>query len=394
MEDFLYSKELDQHLPTRLDLLLYAHDGRGLGHASRAIGIGMAVRRLYPNLRVLFVSGANISQSLIGKANLDWIKLPSYASRISNGVSTGIDGPANFNKFVLEQHRRDMLAQIISSFRPKCVLVDHSPLGKRKELLAALELSKAYDTHWILGLRAVIGTQKDFWSEEIRDTFQEYYRSIFWYGDKKVVGPEHIERITSHFGHLPTETGYVSRLYETKYLLSESQEKYTGIVSLPWLSEASYGFIHALKEALVRRDKNERWKIFVANDELQCLQEIFTSLSNCKIEPVGERYAKAILNAKMAIVYGGYNSLMDIIAAQLPAIIIRREMKDQEQNLHIRQLLNYNPGSMIMVEESHSDVEIISQAITDQLKLKKRDDNINIGGSAFTAGLLHKLLAD
>jgi len=118
VEEQYYSKKLDQYFPTRLDILLYAHDGRGLGHASRTIGIGMAIKRLYPDLRVLFVSGASISQSLIGRSGLDWIKLPAYASKIENGVSTGVDGPAGFYKSVLGNHRATMLAQIVESFKP------------------------------------------------------------------------------------------------------------------------------------------------------------------------------------------------------------------------------------------------------------------------------------
>ena len=62
----------------RLDVLIYAHDGRGLGHAGRSIGIGMALRRLAPQLKVLFVSGCSLAQELIGRAPLDWLKLPSY----------------------------------------------------------------------------------------------------------------------------------------------------------------------------------------------------------------------------------------------------------------------------------------------------------------------------
>ncbi|MFC1516801.1 hypothetical protein ACFL7E_08620, partial [Thermodesulfobacteriota bacterium] len=93
MKDHYYSKKLKQYLPRRLDILLYAHDGRGLGHASRSIAIGMALKRLYPDFRVLQVTGCNLSQSLIDRAPLDWIKLPSYATRVHAGVSGGTDGP-------------------------------------------------------------------------------------------------------------------------------------------------------------------------------------------------------------------------------------------------------------------------------------------------------------
>ena len=62
----------------RLDLLIYAHDGRGLGHASRGVAVGAAVRRLFPELKVLLLSGCRQTGALIGPIPLDWIKLPAY----------------------------------------------------------------------------------------------------------------------------------------------------------------------------------------------------------------------------------------------------------------------------------------------------------------------------
>lgn len=392
MEDQFYVEKLDQHFPTRLDILLYAHDGRGLGHASRTIGIGMALKRLYPHLRILFVTGANISQSLIGNANLDWIKLPSYASHIVDGVSTGIDGPANFSKFVLAEHRKAMLSQIVSSFKPRCVLVDHSPLGKREELLEAISISKDFHTKWILGLRAVIGTQKSFWSEELRNTFQKHYHSILWYGDTKVVGTEHLERVNNHFECDAIETGYVSRLYESKKLTNTSHKKLTGTISIPWLSKDTRNFINTLKETLERRDSEEKWEIFIDKKELEAVSELFANISNSTIEPVGEKYTKAILNSKIAIIYGGYNSLMDVYAAQTPTIVVERYMKDQEQELHIQQLLNFTPHFITRIDEQVNDSTTLNQTIDKQLGIDKQSLEINIQGSTSSASFLNTLL--
>jgi len=41
----------------RLDILLYGHDGRGLGHVSRSVAIGLALRRLYPHLKICVITG-------------------------------------------------------------------------------------------------------------------------------------------------------------------------------------------------------------------------------------------------------------------------------------------------------------------------------------------------
>ncbi len=392
MQDQYYSKKLDQYFPTRLDILLYAHDGRGLGHASRAIGIGMAIRRLYPDLKVLFISGAGISQSLIGRSNLDWIKLPSYASKIENGVSTGVDGPANFYKSVLGLHRAGMLAQVVESFKPRCVLVDHSPLGKREELVPALDLSHAFDTRWILGLRAVIGSPKNFWSDASLQTFKKYYHALFWYGDQAVLGNGQMKKIKDHFGSQPEEIGYVSRLYETKQLLDESDLALTGTISLPWLSRKSHAFIRVLKQALTLRDQAEKWMIYINAQDLPDMKKQFASLPNVCIEPVGERYAHSILHSRTAIIYGGYNSLMDVAAAQIPAIVVMREMKDKEQDEHIKKLLDYNPETMMMMQESQADTDGLNQAVTCLLKQGKQKKTFNIRGSVHAAKALVQLL--
>ncbi|MGB3210935.1 MAG: hypothetical protein WBB19_09555, partial [Desulforhopalus sp.] len=122
----------------RLDVLIYAHDGRGLGHASRSIGVGMALRRLFPELKVLFVSGCNLSQELIGRAPLDWLKLPSYETRVVRGKSMGIPGKSMFTDQQLGQFRSKELAHLVAMYRPRLVLVDHTPQGKHKELVQAV----------------------------------------------------------------------------------------------------------------------------------------------------------------------------------------------------------------------------------------------------------------
>ncbi|MFW2368793.1 MAG: hypothetical protein ACN4GW_20440, partial [Desulforhopalus sp.] len=114
----------------RLDVLIYGHDGRGLGHVSRSIAIGMAMRRLYPERKVLFVSGSSFSQELIGAAPLDWLKLPSYATRVVGGRVRGVTGPSMFEDHRLGELRGQELAHLIELYRPKLVLVDHTPQGK------------------------------------------------------------------------------------------------------------------------------------------------------------------------------------------------------------------------------------------------------------------------
>lgn len=391
MDDQYYSKKLDQYFPTRLDVLLYAHDGRGLGHASRAIAIGMALRRLYPELRVLFVTGAKISQSLIANADLDWIKLPSYASMIKDGVSTGVDGPANFYKSVLGNHRKAMLAQLVRSFKPRCVLVDHSPTGKRKELMQALEESKDLDIKWILGIRAIVGTQSDFWSDTLRDVYQKYYHSIFWYGDSNVLGSEQVEKIHGHFGSKPEEMGYVSRMYETKLINAKAPEQITGTISIPWVSQATLMTLEKLQKALHARSAEEQWHLYIHEDYFQQTKQLFAGTPNCTVYQVGHQYVESLLSSKMVIIYGGYNSLMDAISTQTPALVLDREMKDQEQEIHLQSLIQKSSGTIFSLNENHCNHTTINKKIDSLLGVINKFPIFNFIGSENSSEQLFKL---
>ena len=173
---------------SRLDVLIYAHDGRGLGHVSRSVTVGMALRRRFPKLKVLFVSGSKQTATLVGPCPLEWMKLPSYETQIIHGKSIGRLGNTNIKNCYLGPARANLIHSIITNFKPRCVLVDHDPPGKRQELQPSLKSTKGMDTTWILGLRAVVGEVEDFWSASSRRAFKKHYHALLWYGDQKVLG--------------------------------------------------------------------------------------------------------------------------------------------------------------------------------------------------------------
>ena len=156
----------------RLDLLIYAHGGRDLGHVSRSVAIGAAVRRLFPALKILLITGCKQTDSLIGPAALDWIKLPSYKKVVINGTPVGCVGHTNLNNSYLVKSRAALIQSIIREYRPRCVLVDHEAPGKREELISSIKLET--DTQWILGLRGIIGQVKDVWSDLTTTIFKQH----------------------------------------------------------------------------------------------------------------------------------------------------------------------------------------------------------------------------
>jgi len=392
LENFYYSKKLDQYFSKRLDFLIYAHDGHGLGHASRGIAIGMALRRVYKNHKTLFISGTKQSLALIGGAPLDWIKLPAYETIIKEGRAEGSDGPSNFYKSVLGQLRTHLLASIIRIFKPRCVLVDHTPAGKKEELIRALEETKGENTCWVLGLRGVIGDDGDIWSEHAIRIFKKYYHSILWYGDSHALGKDHVHGIEHHFGVKPVETGYVSRLNEIKYLKLRENHPIAGTIAVPWGSDTTWKFLEKIHSALTDiGDGYGRWHLYTAPEKKDAIQNRFKDLPFCGVEEVGEKYITSILNSKVAMLYAGYNSLTDILTAQIPSVVILRDVEDIEQDEHLRRLAARLNGSIQILSESSADGSAIGAALEKMLQQRVwHDPSLNLSGAENTASFLAK----
>ncbi len=385
---------IDQSV-ARLDVLLYAHDGRGLGHVSRSIGIGMALRRLHPELRVLFVTGSRHAAELIGAAPLDWLKLPAYATRVVAGRSSGVAGSSMFSDPQLAHLRAAELAHLVRLYRPRLVLVDHTPQGKHRELVPAL--AAATDSRWILGVRGVLGEVSQAKSPLAGQLFADHYSGLLWYGDSSVLGPDHCRQLAGQYRCRPVECGYVLRLGELAHWSGRrpvAAEPLAGLVSVPWVGEKSRAFLGVLAQALGKIPTTfGLWRVFVDDDEAA---RPFQGVANCRLERVGAGYGEALLQARALVIYGGYNSLMDVLHARLPALVVLREMDDAEQERHLASLGRAAGELFVTIPETLTDADQLANLLGERLTTggggPLAPPAINTDGAAAAAGYLYGLL--
>ncbi|RZW26229.1 MAG: hypothetical protein EX260_01580 [Desulfobulbaceae bacterium] len=399
MQDYYHSKALDQYFPTRLDYLLYAHDGRGLGHVSRTTAVGLALKRLYPESRILLITGSAKTQMMVGRGSLDWIKLPSYQTILTGGKSEGRDGEAGFYKSVLGNLRAEMIADMVKVLRPRCLLVDHNPLGKRQELRQALDQSGDGNCRWLLGLRAIVGEDKAVWSSETAGIFHDCYQDVLWYGDSGVLTDEPMKRIGGHFGRTPVEMGYVSRVRELAHLYEEDGDGVETIgctVSIPWFGPHTAGLLSSLYEALTAI--GEEWgrcDFYVEPSRSREVKELFNPLSCCTVEPIGDRYIGSLIKSKVAIIYGGYNSIIDVLALNRPALVVLRATRDREQQEHLMRLQRSVGTAMQVVEEEAVSGPVLIEKLLLLLDERPGDSlAIDCDGAERTAAYLHRLVQD
>lgn len=389
---------------SRLDILLYCHDGRGIGHASRSIAIGMALRRLHPNLKVLFVSGTPHTQELRGNAPLDWIKLPGYETVVKDGKSKGINGKSNFSDHQLGELRATMLKQVLSLYQPRLVVADHSPLGKHKELLPALKASSLNDIRWVLGVRGVVGNVRQVQAPLATEVYNRYYHSLVWYGDSQVLGPQHCQKLAAIFDTRPFETGYVSRMAELEACAPAPGIKanvYAGTLAIPWFGESSKQLLKVVGEVLSQIDSSYgQWLLYLPkeyiNDKTNSYISNINKLTNCNIHPFGPSYHEALACSRVALIYGGYNSITDVLHAKVPTVVLERGMQDDEQQQHLYKLSRFTHDFLTSVSENDLQTDKLYSLLIQQLQRSQDQHSpsfqINLNGAKNAANHLAGLL--
>lgn len=356
----------------RLDILIYAHDGRGLGHVSRSVGIGMALKRLYPHLKILFISGSTFTGELLGNAPLDWLKLPSYKTEVVEGKSRGVAGNSMFSDRELGELRRRELGHALQLYRPRLVLADHTPQGKHKELLSALEAAPE-DCQWVLGVRGVVGAVPQAKNSLARDLFTKSYSDLLWYGDSSILGYTHLKALKEQYGVEPFECGYVARLGE--YLNCRGhgrrRERWAGVVSVPWIGENTGKFLRALAVSLENIGNGYGdWCLFIGGtgeERDSSIRNYFFGLGHCQLRVPDGSYGEELMQARSAIIYGGYNSLVDVLYADIPAIVVLRAMRDGEQQDHLRCLQARLKETLYTVSESEVNQEQLQTLLLQNL---------------------------
>jgi predicted glycosyltransferase len=217
-----------------------------------------------------------------------------------------------------------------------------------------------------------------------------------------VLGNANINQLEKQFGTTPLECGYVARLSELDKQLGKRTKNYkeplAGTVSIPWLGESTFDFIVELSKAIrLLGSSHGKWRIFIGTEKRfnndNKIHSLFQNLDYCLIEPPGSRYNEALNNSKCALIYGGYNSLMDVLYTEKPCVVMVRDMQDQEQDIHLKQLLMKTGNQLLIFHENGLNHQELFNALKKQMfNSEYQDNNINLNGAAIASGHLVRLL--
>ncbi|KAB2870622.1 MAG: glycosyl transferase family 28 [Bauldia sp.] len=325
---------------TRPRLLFYVQHLLGVGHVRRAAAISRAAVRAGLEVRMV-LGGEAVPHVDFGGADI--IQLPPVRA-LDMSFKTLVDahgGPVTQRQWI---ERREALRSAAEDFAPGALLVEHFPFGRRKfafELLPLIESLRAQGRPVLCSVRDVLVDKKDAGkSQAVTEIARASFDRILVHGDPAVIPFERTFPAARSIADLLTYTGYVVEEGggppappgdgEGEVIVSTGG----GAVGLPLLAAAVAA---ANSGALATRD----WRLLAGANlpEADFARLAREAGERIKIARARQDFRSLLRRCALSISQAGYNTVMDVLAARCPALLVPfAGGEESEQSLRAREL--------------------------------------------------------
>lgn len=392
----------NDHIGTRSpSIMLYSHDGFGLGHLKRTVRIAQQVRMRLPHALIVIVTSSPAAGHPLIPEDLDYIKLPSVTKTGTERYEAQFD--MSLESAI--ELRSSLLLTAVQTTEPDILLVDHRPLGLKKEVLPTLEWIRTSAPHirTVVGLRDVIDDPhtviQDWHNQDIYDALQRLYDAILVYGDQSVVDitrdyamPRTVSQKVRFTGYLGSGAARQSR-DEVRTSLGLTSERLvvvnvggggdgselikTYLDASPLLPDDVHS--HIVTGPLMPCDERERRR-----EESEGTGVSFVEYQ--------DDLASVIAAADLSVSMGGYNTVCEVLSAGVRALVVPRIFPRKEQHIRARRLAER--GLIDVLPSTSLSAETLASAVNAALvRSRSRGVPLALDGAGRAADYILELLS-
>lgn len=377
-------------IPKRV--MFYVQHLLGVGHVRRAELISNALVQQGFAVHVILggddVSGITFPGSQVHR-------LPS-ARAADSSFSTIVDSQG---KPVTDQwrgRRRDLLLEKFASIDPDILLIEQFPFGRRQfrfELLVLLEAAKTRGKPISIACSVrdlLVNKHKPERTQETVDVVDQYFDRVFVHGDEKFLPFEVSFDATKQLKDKLSYTGYVT----------PPPPRDGGIGKGEVIVAAGGGAVGGklLSTALAAKSlssfKNHVWRILIGPNLDDGMRKGIESrqTDGIVIEPNRPDYLSLLSECAVSVSQAGYNTLMDIITARCPALVVPfSEANETEQS--VRAELLAKSGHVTLISPDDLDPDVLARGINEASeRATPQFPPFLIDGAARTAHFMTQLM--
>jgi len=388
-------------------ILLYSHDTYGLGHLRRNTTIAHGLLRRTPDLEVTLLTGSPVADQWPFPDGVSIVRLPPVTKV----------GPEEYQPVAarsmsaVRAERAGIIASTLLRLRPDVFLVDHAPLGMKGELRLALEMAREElpDTRVVLGLRDIVDEPdvvRATWSTQgVYQIMETAYHQIIVYGSRELFDaaseydiPEAVRRRVHFSGYIAKdrwleqsvngrETWTQARRAGDRRVLvmggggGDAAPMLLAAIeawdSLRYLLNGEAVIVVGPLMAPADRTEVERRARQVAG--VQVIHSSTTMLS-------------LVAAADLVVSMGGYNSVVEAVAARKPLVICPRTAPRREQLMRAEIMARLGLAKVARLDGEGDASARIADAMVAALKAAPPPDRawraIDLRGTERVADLL------
>jgi predicted glycosyltransferase len=382
----------------REPLLFYCQHSLGMGHLVRSLALAGALAERF---RVVLLNGGKLPKGLTIPRGVEVVNLPPLGLD-SEGRLVSRDGRRTAVR--AKELRRGLIVETYRHLRPRVVLVELFPFGRKKfadELLPLLEEAQKELTRRplvVCSLRDIlVGKRAEQQKHEARasETANRYFDVVLVHSDPAFA---RLEESLGSYDSLAVPvnyTGFVLPQRETKG--DRSPKRGTQILISAGGGLVGETLFRAAVAAypLLRKTDGVTMKIvtgpFLPEEAWRSLRESARRLPGLSVRRFVSDLCAEMRGSAASVSQCGYNTALDILRAGVPALVIPfAEGGEDEQMKRARRLESL--GALRVAEQQGLDPQRFAQELRELLKFRPRQSALDMRGAHNSARLIESLL--
>jgi predicted glycosyltransferase len=379
--------------PARPVLLFYCQHSLGIGHLTRSFALATALAAPF---HVVFLNGGRLPPGLPVPSGITMIDLPPLGMDDGHTVVSR-DGTHSVAQAV--QQRRALIEAAVRQHRPAVLLVELFPFGRKKfagEILPLIRLAKRLGgaaTKVVCSLRDILvdaRPDQQHHDDRARWLADRYFDAVLVHADPALARledsfrPRRAMRVPVHY------TGYVVPTRAAAAAVPRGDHL---LVSAGGGIVGDALFRAALQARALLREPLPMRLIagpFLSEPQWRALQEAVGGTPGVELLRQVPDMVSEMRRARASISQCGYNTALDIIVAQVPALVLPyATATENEQSERATRLAAL--GALQQMDAATLGPQMLARAIESLLVFTPRAAALGLDGAANSAQWLQHL---
>lgn len=384
-------------------VMFYCQHLLGIGHLVRSAAI---LDAMAADFSVHFVIGGLPVGEVTLPPDIDVTQLPPLQSDAAFGLQV-CDSSATLQE--TQALRKNLLLGVFDSVAPDVLITELYPFGRKQfefELMPLLERSQRRSEKpiTVTSIRDVLVTKKDQLTHEQRvcEIINRFYDLVLVHGDERL---HRLEETFSSAGHLTCPIRYTGYVVQPEGRTSGSDSVHDEALLRPTIlvsvgggrSPQCYEFLAAVMRAaiLLERRIPHYFYIFagpLAPPETYAdLEALALTTGNVQLRRYTSSLRIQMTHAALSLSMAGYNTVMDIISAGVPALVLPvTSNEDREQSIRAAALEKL--GVVGIVRREDLKPEQLAVEIVRALEVTPNRLSLNFQGARNTTRMLTEFI--